>query len=199
MTLLRTLRYYIPAFLALAWPAYAQDDENPCEQEGACRWISEYVFQGPNGEEARVEAGLDLPWVMQGNVILTHHEAVVVELVEQGGELVPELRRTGAEARDGELATGEILFDISGVELGQITLTVRSAYPEPLEYAALIVDAADGPSRTSVCTLMPGVAVFENWQQPIYQIAAWSFRPAEEGNACKIIQVGDKATSSGRD
>ena len=70
-----------------------------------------------------------------------------------------------------------------------VTLTVLSNYPEALEYAALKVNPQTGPDRTSVCTLMPGVTVFENWQEPIYQLALWTFRPTS-GYSCSVIEVG---------
>lgn len=169
--------------------ARAQDadrEPDPCAVESACRHIAEYVIEDPNGTEHRFPAGVDLPWVSQGNIILTPGEAVVVELVEVDGMLVPRLQRTGEAAREGQIADGEIRFDFTGFNRGQIMLSVQSAYPAPLEYAALLVDARSGPERTSVCTLMPGVAVFESWQQPIIQLALWSFRPTQD-YGCAVI------------
>ncbi|WP_271078586.1 hypothetical protein [Aurantiacibacter sp. MUD61] len=169
-----------------ALPANAQDAADPCAEANACREISEFLIEGPDGQTHRIPADMTLPWVVDGNILITPGEALVVELVSMDGALVPELRRTGDEARLEELGPGEVLFEFGAFDRGAISLTVRSAYPETLEYAALIVDFGQGPSRTSVCRLMPGVTVREIWQQPVVQLALWSFRPADD-YACDII------------
>lgn len=175
---------------ALFQPAYAQEDgqdmPDPCQVEGACRVITEYVIEDPEGETHRFPVEQELPWVVQGNILVTPGEAVVVKLLEVDGSLVPQLRRVGDEARTADLEAGEVLFDFNAFERGNVTLVVQSNYPEALDYAALLVDMNSGPSRTSVCTLMPGVAVYEMWQQPIYQLALWSFRPTD-GYSCSVI------------
>lgn len=170
----------------LAAPALAQDETDPCAQAGFCRHIAEFVIEDPEGQQHRIPADMDLPWVVEGNVLLTPGEALVVALVEEEGALTPRLRRTGDSAREGALVEGEILFDFRAFDRGSVTLSVLSEYPETLEYAALMVDFGQGPSRTSVCRLMPGVIVQEIWQQPVVQLALWSFRPSE-GYSCDVI------------
>ena len=201
MQLFRPLFPLVVTALAAVIPAssVAQEAEDPCAREGACRHIAEYVLQGPDGTTARLPAGVDLPWVFQGNVIVTPGEAVVVELVEEDGTLTPHLRRTGEDARTTPMAEGEVRFDFAPVENGRVMVRAVSQYPEALEYAALMVDANVGPERTSVCTLMPGVTVFEAWQQPIYQLAFWSFRPATDGYTCSIIDPDAAISEADRD
>ncbi|KLE31938.1 hypothetical protein AAW01_10875 [Aurantiacibacter gangjinensis] len=166
----------------------AQDASDICEPDGACRYIENYVFEGRDGESFSVPVDAELPWVVEGNVLLTPGEAVTVRLIETDGALQPQLVRSGDEARNSELAEGEILFDLGPHEAGTITMTVKSAYPALLEYAALAVTLNSGPARTSVCVLMPGVMVIETWQDPIYQLAMWGFRPAE-GHSCSVIDL----------
>jgi len=72
---------------------------------------------------------------------------------------------------------------------GDVLLSVQSGMAIPVEYAALKVSLADGPNRTSTCTLMPGLTVFESWSEPVYQLALWAFRPAQ-GMACTEIDLG---------
>lgn len=162
---------------------------DPCAEAGACRVVAPLLVEAPDGEVTTVEMGMELPWVTEGNVLLAPGDAVLVALAEVDGVLIPRLVATGEAARAGELAEGQIRFDVSGIERGNLTLTVSSAHPDPVEYAALKVSLADGPNRTSVCTLMPGVAVYEQWSEPIYQLALWGFRRAQ-GMACSEIDLG---------
>jgi hypothetical protein len=185
------IRTAITAALLLAAPiaVNAQDGADPCAAAGACRVVAPLQVEAPDGRVTEVDMGMTLPWVSEGNVLLAPGDAVVVTLAEVEGVLVPVLARTGAAARGGDLAEGEVRFDFSLIVRGQVTLTVESAFARPIEYAALKVSLADGPARTSVCTLMPGVAVFEQWSEPLYQLALWGFREAE-GMACAEIDLG---------
>ena len=183
------------ALLALPLPAFAQDSaatqssaEDPCAEEGACRHLTSYTIEDPDGESHTFEVDVMLPWVMQGNVVLTPGEAVVVRLVETSSGLAPLLVHSGWEAIEATLRVGEVRFIFGPFDRGTVMLTVHNAYPESLDYAALMVTTGGGPERTSVCTLTPGVTAFESWQQPIYQLALWSFRPAEE-HACHVVEV----------
>ncbi|GAA0272912.1 hypothetical protein GCM10009127_11660 [Alteraurantiacibacter aestuarii] len=180
-----------PMLLAAASAQAAQGGEpvqtvDPCEIEGMCRTITQFSFETPDGEVVEVDADITLPFLSQGNVMITPGEAITIELVEVEGLLVPFLISTGAASRDGSLAENQISFSLSAVERGQIMLTVLSKYPAALDYAALKVAIGAGPERTSVCTLLPGVAVFEQWQEPIYQMALWGFRKTDD-HGCKII------------
>jgi len=94
---------------------------------------------------------------------------------------------TGKISRATPVEAGQVRFDLAGYDRGRLILQVLSQYPEPIDYGALKVTMGIGPERTSVCTLMPGVASFEVWQEPIYQMALWGFRPAED-TGCKIIE-----------
>lgn len=189
------------ALMGLSVPAMAQhsavaDTEpaaetapapDPCAEESACRYITEYRLEGPEGQALVLPAGVNIPWVANGNLLLTPGEAAVVRLVEADGVLEPELVRAGDPARANELAAGEIRFEFSDYSRGNVELTIVSAYSSPLEYAAIAVSANAGPERTSVCTLLPGVMVVEHWQsQPIFQLALWSFRPTED-YSCRVI------------
>jgi len=187
------IRQTVLAILLLTSPlaAHAQDDaqDNTCAEAGACRVVSPLRVETPDGEVSTVDMGMNLPWVTLGNVLLAPGDAVLVALDEVDGVLIPRLLASGEVARAGELAEGQIRFDVSGIERGTITLGVESTFADPVEYAAVKVSLADGPNRTSVCTLMPGITVIEQWQEPIYQLALWGFRRAE-GMACAEIDLG---------
>lgn len=188
------------ALFALPLPALAQQEtappaaEDPCAEAGACRHLTSYTVQDADGQDQTFEVDVHLPWIMQGNIVLTPGEAVVVRLVETSGGLAPLLVSSGREAVEAELRVGEIRFIFNPFDSGTVMLTVHSAYPEALDYAALMVTTDNGPERTSVCTLQQGISVFESWQQPIYQLALWSFRPADD-YACHIVdtdaQIGE--------
>lgn len=159
---------------------------DPCAEASACRVVAPLRVESPDGEVTTVDMGMTLPWVTQGNVLLAPGDAVLVALDEVDGVLIPRLLTTGEAALAGELAPGQVRFDFSAIERGNVTLTVSSAFAEPIEYAALKVSLADGPNRTSVCTLMPGLMMIEQWPEPIYQLALWGFRRAG-GMACTEI------------
>lgn len=163
---------------------------NPCEGANAagCREIRSIRIESPSGEVQTVEANMAMPWVAQGNVVLTPGESVTVRLERSGAELMPVLVRGGPGDAAPEPRENEVRFTLSGIERGQINLAILSRYPERLDYAALINVYGRGPERTSVCVLMPGVSVIENWPVPVVQMALWSFRPTTE-TACRIVQL----------
>ena len=171
----------------------AQDDAAPlsesCSDSSACRVVPTLRVEKPDGEVSMVDMGMTLPWVTEGNVLLVPGDAVLIELVELDGVLIPRLVDVGEAVVDAEPGKGQILFVFSSIERGVVMLTVSSAFAEPVEYAAMKVSLADGPNRTSVCTLAPGVPVIEQWSEPIYQLALWGFRRAE-GMACSEIDLG---------
>jgi hypothetical protein len=181
------------SMLAAPLAVNAQDGaaapSDPCEETAACRVVAPLRVEAPDGEVSTVQMGMTLPWVTRGNVLLAPGDTVLVALDEIEGVLIPHLLATGEAAKAGELAEGQIRFDFSGIERGTVTLTVSSAFADPVEYAALKVSLADGPNRTSVCTLMPGLMTIEQWQEPIYQLALWGFRRGES-MACTEIDLG---------
>jgi len=183
------------ANLLLAAPlaVNAQDsagvEPGPCADAGACRVVGPLRVETPDGDVTSVEMGMELPWVNLGNVLLAPGDAVLVTLDEVEGVLIPRLLATGEAALAGELAPGQVRLSFSPIERGKLTLTVWSAFADPVEYAALKVSLADGPNRTSVCTLMPGRTMIEQWSEPIYQLALWGFRRAE-GMGCSEIDLG---------
>lgn len=163
-----------------------QQAADPCIAEAACRTIDSFRFDGPDGTVTEVEAGLTMPFVAQGNVLITPGESITIALVEDSGVLVPLLVSTGEASSEASVAAGQIRFNMTDVTSGQVQLIVESNYPGLIDYAAVMVTIGAGPERTSVCTLMEGVTVFEQWQAPIYQLALWGFRPSEN-YGCKII------------
>lgn len=188
------LRQIMFAALLLVTPmaVNAQDgagESDPCASAGACRVVGPLRVEAPDGQVREIAMGMTLPWVTQGNVLLAPGDAVLVALAEVDGVLVPALVATGDAARGEDLAEGQVRFEFGTITRGQIMLTVTSAFADPIEYAALKVSLADGPNRTSVCTLMPGLTVFEQWEEPIYQLALWGFRRAQ-GMACSEIEFG---------
>ena len=168
-------------------PAAEQTDD-PCIQEDVCRTIDRLRFEGPDGTITEIDAGMTLPWVAQGNVLITPGESIIIQLVQDSGVLVPVLVSTGERADSAELADHQIRFSMSDVLGGQVRLIVESNYPGMVDYAALMVTIGKGPERTSVCTLLQGVSVFEQWQAPIYQMALWGFRESED-YGCKTIDL----------
>ena len=75
-------------------------------------------------------------------------------------------------------------------------MSVQSRRTDTLDYSAVIVSPGGKgrPQRTSVCSLMPGITVFESWTQPIQQIALTGFRPTNEPG-CKTIDLKKKPAS----
>lgn len=182
------MRLLAPLALSLlAVPAAAQQAaDEACVAAGACRVLGDLAVEGPDGTTQTFAMGMVMPWLEQGNLMLAPGDTVILALDEVDGVLVPRLIAAGEASRDVELREGQIRFDLSRIQRGQLILSVLSFYPEPLDYGALKVSLGLGPERTSVCTLQPGLSVFEAWQEPIYQMALFGFRPASEA-ACHII------------
>ena len=184
------------ALTALPAATLAQEpmDEEACIAAGACRLVENLRIEGPDGQVTDIPLGLTIPWLTQGNIMLTPGEAVIVSLKKIEGIVVPTLVSTGDAARDSELAEGQVRLDLGGYERGRLVLSVLSQYPENLDYGALKVTIGSGPERTSVCTLMPGISVFETWEEPIYQMALFGFVEAGEPG-CKVIDTGGELAS----
>ena len=186
----------LPLFLLLfaALPAQAQrqmreSDNAACgTAEMPCRHVDEVRVENADGRISAVAVNLDLPYVVQGNVLLTAGESVTVTLEEEDdGLLAPRLVRYGAESAATAPKPGEIRFTMSPIVRGKVTLVIENQSNQAVDYAALIVRPPSNPDRTSVCTLMPGVAVTEMWSYPVYQFAAWNFIPTTEPG-CKMLQ-----------
>lgn len=179
-------------------PDAAQSDlapqtADPCDIDGACRTIDQLRFEGPDGTVTEVQAGMTLPFVSQGNVLITPGESITIALLEDSDLLIPLLVGTGDTSRDADLPLDHIRFTMTDVIGGQVRLSVESTFPDMLDYAALMVTIGKGPERTDVCSLMQGVTVFEQWQAPIYQMALWGFRKSDD-YGCKTIDLEAEPT-----
>lgn len=166
-----------------------------CATPGACRHVDSVRIESAEGEVTTLPIDDDLPWVVRDNIMLTPGETVTVTLEPKGGVLVPRLVRGGPEASATRLAEGEVRFSLSPSNKGSLMLTAESRRPETLDYAALMVTEPGGPKRTSVCSLQPGIPVYESWQGPIRQLALWSFRPTTEPG-CKEVTFPAPATAA---
>jgi hypothetical protein len=174
----------------LALAAQGQGD-NPCAgagAEAACRQVDSIRLESASGQSQTIGVNTRLPWVVQDNVLLTPGESVTIRLERRGADLVPHLVRGAAGEGAPEPGENEVRFILSDVLGGNVTLTVLSRFTEVLDYAALINVYGRGPERTSVCALMPGVTVFEQWSVPIGQMALWSFRPTSQPT-CRIVAL----------
>jgi hypothetical protein len=175
-----------PWLIALALQA-----DNPCPGPDAadgCRQVDSIRLESASGQSQTIEVNARLPWVVQDNVLLTPGESVTIRLERSGADLVPRLVRGGAEDAAPQPSENEVRLALSHVRGGDVTLTVVSRFPETLDYAALINVHGRGPERTSVCALMPGITVFEQWSVPIAQMAIWSFRPTSQPG-CRIVTL----------
>lgn len=180
------LPFLLPLLL-LATPAAAQGADPCADKATVCRMLDKVRLEESDGTVRFVDTHINLPYVVKGNVVVTPGESVTVTLVKRGEDLFPQLVRYGPASANTKPGPGEIRFSMSPSTRGKITLTVESRYPGPIDYAALIATDPGGGNRTSVCTLEPGVAVYEAWEQPIYQFAAWHFIPSTEPG-CKTLK-----------
>ena len=177
------------ALLAAALPA--QNAADPCAVASDCRHVGTVHIERPDGRGENVKVDETMPWVTQDNVMLFPGESVTVRLEMRDGERVPRLVRAGAVSAGTAPSNGEIRFTLGGFSKGNLILTVENSGKEALDYAALMV-TPDGPARTSVCTLRPGIPVYESWSAPIVQLALWHFVPATE-TGCKTLKWGTEA------
>lgn len=87
-----------------------------------------------------------------------------------------------AVAADEKLAEGEIKASFSS---DGSMLTVRNHSGASLNYQAFIArNASDKGKRTSVCTLIPEIAILESWPGGLPGIRLANFTPAGEGMIC---------------
>ena len=77
---------------------------------------------------------------------------------------------------------GEIMLEF-GTLAGQTSLVATNKSDMPFRYKAEILKQAGAKkgTRTSTCTLIPGVAAFETWPQAIAALRVSEFAPAPEG------------------
>lgn len=168
-----------PPLLALAAPQAATID--PCAMPAACRKVEGVRIQGPDGKETILPINQTLPWIVQDNMLL-------VRLVDRAGKLAPELVSAGHGGDAPDPADGQIRAKVHAFNRGTLIMEIVSRRPETLDYGALIVIGASKAERTSVCSLRPGIPVFESWQVPIRQIALFNFRATTEPG-CKTIDT----------
>jgi hypothetical protein len=84
-------------------------------------------------------------------------------------------------AGGAEPAEGEIKAEMT-VTNGQTLLVVKNGGPQALNYRASITPKATSRGdRTSVCTLLPGVPMFESWPGRLPGLRISDFEPAENG------------------
>ncbi len=89
-----------------------------------------------------------------------------------------------ADARKGRAdekpGSDEIRVSLSGG-----MMNVLNGSPVPYNYQAFIAKkASDKGNRTSVCTLLPGVTVFESWPGKLPGIRLANFKDAGDGMIC---------------
>jgi hypothetical protein len=119
------------------------------------------LIGGPAFAEKKPQPGL---FVEQG-------KAVLFKVVDgQPAEVRP--ASADEQPRDGEIR----------VTLRGGMMTVLNSGPQTYDYQAFIAkDAAAKGQRTSVCTLMPGIASMESWPGALPGIRLTNFTPAEAG------------------
>lgn len=174
--------------LAMAVPQAAEPD--PCVKPEACRKVGSIMVRGAGGKPFALAIDQTLPWVTRDNLLLLPGDWIIITLADRGGALVPQLVRAGSDAKPPEPAPGEIRVHIPLYNGGPMIMSVLSRRTDTLDYAAAIV-TPKGPERTSVCSLQPGITVYESWDQAIRQFALWSFRPTTEPG-CKTLDFPKK-------
>ena len=181
-------------WLLLAVAAQAQPSEDPCARADACREVSTVRIENAAGKETLLPINQKLPWVVQDNLLLVPGDWIIIRLANREDALVPELVKAGDGGEAPDPTSGEIRVKVHAFSKGSLIMEVLSQRPETLDYAAMVVVGRDNAQRTSVCSLMPGVPVFESWQWPIRQIALWSFRPTTDPG-CKKVEFKVNAVS----
>lgn len=171
--------------------ALAAPSDDICATAGACRQVGEVRVENAAGKETSLSINQLLPWVVQDNLLLVPGDWIIFRLVDRNGTLVPQLVRAGDSGEAPEPASGEIRVKVHTFNQGTLIMEVLNQHPDMLEYAALVVVGTDQAQRTSVCSLAPGITVFESWQWPIRQIALWSFRPTKE-QSCKTLDLSKR-------
>jgi hypothetical protein len=175
-----------PLLLMLAAPQAATAD--PCAVPTACRSVDGVRIQAPDGKDVILPIKTTMPWIVQGNLLLIPGDWIIIRLVDQNGKLMPELVTAGHGADAPAPTDGQIRVRVHDFNRGNLIMEIVSRRPETLDYGALIVIGANKAERTSVCSLRPGIPVFESWQSPIRQIALSNFRVTTDPG-CKTIDT----------
>lgn len=176
------------SWLLFAWAATAEPIEDLCAKPEACRQVDTVRIQNADGKESSININQQLPWVVQGNLLLVPGDWIVFRLVDRDGALSPDLVKAGNTGEPPAPGIGEIRVRLQWIGNGNLSMVVLSRRPETLDYAALAVVGMDNPQRTSVCSLRPGITAYESWQWPIRQIAVWGFRPTDDPG-CRTIDL----------
>lgn len=164
--------------------------QDPCAAEGACRHVGTLRVEGPDGRARELNINKTLPWIAQGNLMIMPGESLTIALDEKEGKLVPRLIRAGADSAATAPRDGEIRFSFGAYTKGNVMLTVESKRTDTLDYVA-VMSTVSGAKRTSVCSLMPGIKMFETWQSPMHLLALSNFQPTTEPG-CKTIDPARK-------
>lgn len=146
---------------------------------------------------------------VQGSLNLAAGERVVLRRADDGTytmagtervEMSAVLPPAGTKPEDvrGLLTTapGTLSFALQlRRDVGSL-LRVENATGKGLRYVAYIRRVSGGqttePLRTSVCTVPPGLVVFEHWQEPVIQVVAASFEDVEgEAPVCESHSVNE--------
>jgi hypothetical protein len=85
-------------------------------------------------------------------------------------------------AAEGDQPTGGEIKAEMNVTGGQTMLVVKNGSDRAFNYRAFIVRKADDRGeRTSVCTLQPGLLMFESWPGRLPGLRISDFEPGESG------------------
>ncbi len=181
------------AWLLMAMATLADQSEDPCVKAEACRQVGDVRVQDAAGKETLLPINQQLPWVVHDNLLLVPGDWIIIRLVDRGGGLIPQLVKAGNSGDPPEPTDGELRVIVHAFDQGNLIMEVLNRRPEMLDYAALAVVGMGNAQRTSVCSLSPGIPVFEAWRWPIRQIALWGFRPTREVG-CKTISFEKDGT-----
>jgi hypothetical protein len=172
--------------MAAAAGASAQPSEDPCSQAEACRQVGTVRVEDARGQETLLTVDQTLPWMVQDNLMLVPGDWIIVQFVDRNRTLVPRLVKAGNGSEAPEPANGELRIKVHAFDKGTLIMEILSRHRETLDYAALTVIGKDAPQRASVCSVSPGLTVFESWQSPIRQVVLWGFRPTNH-RGCKVL------------
>lgn len=169
--------------------------KDPCTKPGTCHHVDSIRIETPDGQEVVMPVNMDLPWIADGNLLLSPGDSITIRLVKNGDAWTPEMVRNGAASASTAPGEGEIRVTVQPYKKGQVTMEVLSRLPETLDYSAVMViptPTGGNPQATSVCSLRPGIPVYEMWQQPIQQFALFDFRPTKDPG-CKTVKLPPKS------
>ena len=123
-------------------------------------------------------------------------ELVKAEVVGPEAALPPANATSADAARLNTAAPGTVVFTLGlRRDVGSF-LKVENGLETGFGYVGYIVryvgGQAHGPNRTSVCTVPPGVAAFEHWNEPVIQAIAGTLKANEDKTpVCKSHSVNE--------